>query len=181
MLENYIVPLPCVKMVDYDDILGIDLDQAAGDVARFIIPFRCRIYSCQLHITETCAGTTQGEVAFDLRPTAGSDTNRGDGDVAYFYMGTTAGGKFLYQHSAKGLVLIPGKEVVVQITVQPVTNPAGHFEPVLLVHPAHETVTNLARMVKSSLKSGAPTPPDEGVTPGDPGVTFVAQTDFGET
>ena len=65
-------------------------------------------------VTETCAGaTTTPVVKFDRRPTAGSDTGRGDGDIANFVLGTTAAGKVLYDKAAVGTVLMPGDEVVV--------------------------------------------------------------------
>jgi len=147
MLEHYIIPLPVSKIVDYDDAAGIDLDQAAADVARILVPFNCVVFLAALIITETCAGTTPGVVKFDRRPTAGSDTSRGDGDIASFAMGTTAAGKVLYDEVAKGTKLNAGDEIVVQITTQPVTGPAGHFEPVLLVKPAEETKANQTDLV----------------------------------
>jgi hypothetical protein len=147
MLENYIIPLPVVKVVDYDDVAGIDLDQTAGDVARILVPFNCVVERAQLIITETCAGTTPGVVKMDRRPTAGSDSGRGDGDIASFAMAATAAGKVLYDEVAKGTVLNAGDEIVVQITTQPVTGPAGHFEPVLLVSPKSETKANMSDMV----------------------------------
>jgi hypothetical protein len=150
MLENYIIPLPVVKQIDYDDTAGIDLDQSAADVARILVPFKCEVVMAQLIITETCAGTTPGVVKMDRRPTAGSDTGRGDGDIGDFAMGTTAAGKVLYDDVAKGTVLNAGDEIVVQITTQPVTGPAGHFEPVLLVKPLSETKANQSDLVATA-------------------------------
>jgi hypothetical protein len=147
MLENYIIPLPVVKQIDFDDILGVDLDQTAADVAHINVPFKCEVVRAQLIITETCAGTTPGVVKFDKRPTAGTATNRGNGDIAEFAMGTTAAGKVLYDEVAKGTILYPGDEIVVEISTAPVTGPAGHFEPVLLVKPLSETLANLSDMV----------------------------------
>jgi hypothetical protein len=150
MLENYIIPLPVVKIVDYDDAVGIDLDQTAADVARILVPFKCEVVLAALIITETCAGTTPGVVTMDKRPTAGSDASRGAADIASFAMGTTAAGKMLYDKVAKGTILYPGDEVVVEIATQPVTGPAGHFEPVLLVKPLSETLANLTDMVETA-------------------------------
>jgi hypothetical protein len=150
MLQNQKIALPCVKMIDYDDILGVDLDQTAADVARFVVPFPCTVELAGLAITETCAGTTPGVVKMDKRPTAGSDTARGDGDIATFNMGTTAAGKMLYDLVAVDTDLEPGDEVVVQITTAPLTGPAGHFEPVLVVKVRDEVLANLSDMVATT-------------------------------
>jgi hypothetical protein len=150
MLQNQKVALPCVKMIDYDDTVGIDLDQTAADVARFVIPFACTVELAALVVTETCAGTTPGVVKMDKRPTAGSDTDRGDGDIATFNMGTTAAGKMLYDLVAVDTDLEPGDEVVVQISTAPLTGPAGHFEPVLIVKVRDEIKANLADMVATT-------------------------------
>lgn len=151
MLENYIIPLPLVKIVDYDDVAGIDLDQAAADVARIIVPFNCVVVRAQLIITETCGGSTPGVVQFDRRPTAGSDASRGSADIANFAMAATAAGKVLYDEVAKGTVLEAGDEIVVEITTRPTSGtPAGHFEPVLLVSPKSETLANMADMVATA-------------------------------
>lgn len=150
MLENYTIPLPVVKMIDYDDIAGVDLDQAAADVARILVPFKCEIVMAQLIITEVCAGTTPGVVKMDRRPTAGDDTGRGNGDIGEFAMGTTAVGKVLYDEVAKGTVLNAGDEIVVEITTRPLTGASGHFEPVLLVKPLSETKANQADMVATA-------------------------------
>jgi hypothetical protein len=150
MLENYIIPLPVVKQIDFDDILGVDLDQTAADVAHILVPFNCEVVRAQLIVTETCAGTTPGVVKFDRRPTAGSATDRGDGDIADFKMGTTAAGKVLYDLVAAGTLLDAGDEIVVEISTAPATGPAGHFEPVLLVKPCSETLENLADLVATA-------------------------------
>ncbi|HAJ28116.1 MAG TPA: hypothetical protein DCG53_12880 [Syntrophus sp. (in: bacteria)] len=144
------IALPCNYLVDYDDVLGIDLDQAAGDVAVFVVPFKCEVVLPMLAISETCAGTTPGQVDFDRRPTIASDTNRGAADIAHFAMGTTAAGKVLYDKVGVGTILYPGEEVVVQIAVQPVTGPAGHFRPILLVKYCPETLANLPDMVETA-------------------------------
>lgn len=148
--SDHPIALPCVYKVDYDDVSGIDLAQAAADVAVFTIPFRCQIILAALAISETCGGTTPGQVDFDLRPTIGSDTDRGAADIAHFLMGTTEAGKVLYDQVAVGTVLEPGQEVVVEIKVQPVTNDAGHFYPILLVEYLPETLANLSDMVETA-------------------------------
>jgi hypothetical protein len=149
------VPIPLTfRHADYDAAgvvaAGVDLDQTAADVGYFSIPFKCQVYLAGLEITETCAGTTPGVVKMDKRPTAGSDTDRGNGDIATFNMGTTAAGKFLYDVAGRGTVLNPGEQVVVEIATQPVTGPAGQFNPVLLVVPVPETMANMANAVETT-------------------------------
>lgn len=150
MLQQGKHTLPVHLIVDYDDGVGVDLDQTAADVALIFIPFRCHVRFAGLTITETCAGTTPGVVKMDLRPTAGSDTARGDGDIANFAMATTAAGKLLYDLVAVGTILYPGQQVVVEIATQPVTGPAGHFYPHLVVEPADEVWANLANAVATA-------------------------------
>jgi len=142
------VALPLHQFVDYDDVKGVDCDQAAADVGLFSIPFKCEVFRAQLSITETCAGASATPVVkFDKRPTAGSDTSRGDGDIANFACSTTAAGKHLYDEAAQGTVLEPGEEVVVELATRPVSGPAGHFIPLLLVKYLPETVANMSDMV----------------------------------
>lgn len=149
MLENYVMPLPFVNLVAFD-AGSIDLDQAAADVARFIVPFKCSVYRAGLLIFEVCAGSTPGVVKFDKRPTLASDTSRGDGDIADFKCGTTAAGKFLWDAVAVGTVLEVGQEVICEITTRPVTGASGHFLPVLLVNPLSETKANMTAAVETA-------------------------------
>jgi len=145
------IALPYHSAVDYDDLLGFDMDQGAADMGSFIVPYSCMVKLAGLVITETNAGaTTPGVVKFDKRPTAGSDTNRGDGDIAEFNLGTTAAGKMLYDEVAVGTELNPGEEVVVQLVTQPVGGAAGHCRPVLLVEYLPETKTNMTNMVATT-------------------------------
>jgi hypothetical protein len=152
MLSNYIVPLHESRMIDYDDVEGIDTDQSPADVSRFVVPFKCEVFLAGLAITETCAGdSTKPVVAFDKRPTLGSDSSRGDGDIANFVCGATAAGKVLYDLAGRGTVLYPGDEVVVQlVTAATGGSKAGHFIPLLLVKPIAEMPANLTDMVETA-------------------------------
>ncbi|MBU2549026.1 MAG: hypothetical protein KKB20_11470 [Proteobacteria bacterium] len=130
---------------------GIDLDQAAADVGKFLVPFKCQVIQAGLAVTETCGGATPGVVKYDKRPTAGSDASRGDGDIAAFNMAATAAGKFLYDKAGLGTVLEPGEEVVVEIATQPTGGtPAGHFVPCLLVQALPEVAANLSNLVETT-------------------------------
>ena len=144
------VALPCFLFIDYNDVAGVDTDQVAADVGRFVVPFKCQVILAALVVTEVCAGTLTPVVAFDKRPTAGSDTDRGDGDIANFVMGTTAAGKVLYDLAAAGTVLTPGEEVIIEITVQPTDAASGHFVPYLLVEALPETKANLGDLVATA-------------------------------
>lgn len=148
MLQQGKVALPCNYLVDFDDLEGIDMDQAAGDVAVFPIPFKCTVAFVALMVTEVCAGSTSTPVVkFDKRPTAGSDTARGDGDIGEINLLTSAPGVFMYDLAGIKVELEPGEEVVVEITVASVGTPTGHARPVLVVHPRDEMWENLLNAV----------------------------------
>ena len=95
-------------------------------------------------ILRGCAGTTPGQVDFDLRP--------GNGDVSAaprISPGAMGGrGKVLYdkQPSAQSC----GEEVVCEIKVRPVTGAAGHFRPFLIVEYLPETLANLDNLVETA-------------------------------
>ena len=144
------VALPCHLFIDYDDVLGVDCDQTPADVGRFVVPFKCQVVLAGLVVTEVCAGTATPVVAFDKRPTAGSETDRGAADIANFVMATTAAGKVLYDKVAVGTVLNPGEEVIVEIVTQPTGSASGHFVPFLLVEVLPETLANLSDMVETA-------------------------------
>jgi hypothetical protein len=149
MISNIILPLPFTPAVDYDDLLGIDMDQGAADMGAFIVPFKCEVHEAGAVVTEACAGdTTTPEVDFDKRPTAGSDTDRGAADVGHLILSTTAAGKVMYDKAGQGTLLYPGQEVVCQLAVASTGNAkAGHVRPYLLVKPVAETDANLSAKV----------------------------------
>jgi hypothetical protein len=151
--EQVPIPLP-FRPADYDAAgvvaAGIDLDQAAADLGFFSIPFKCQVYLAGAEVVETCAGTLKPIVKFDKRPTAGSDTDRGDGDIGVLNFETTAAGKFLYDKAGRGTVLEPGNQVVVQLTQQPTDAAAGQMNPILLVVPIPETTANMTNAVETS-------------------------------
>jgi len=145
------VALPCHLFIDYDDVLGVDCDQSAADVGRFVIPFRCQVLLAGVVVTETCAGSsTTPVVDFDKRPTAGSDTDRGAADIAHFVLSTTAAGKVMYDEAAVGTELTPGEEIIVELKTAATGTPAGHFVPFLLVDYLPETKANLSDMTETT-------------------------------
>jgi len=144
--------LPRHTMIDFDDIDGVDCDQTAADVVRIPIPFKCEVVRAQVAVTEACAGdTTTPVVDFDLRPTIGSDTDRGAADIGHLVLSTTAAGKIMYDLVAVGTVLEVGQEVIVQLTVAATgTSKAGHFIPELLVARIPETLANQSDYVATA-------------------------------
>lgn len=146
------VSLPLHLFVDYDDAQGVDCDQAPADVGVFTVPFKCGVLRAQAHITEDCGGTaTTPVVKFDKRDTAGTNTGRGDGDIANLVLSTTAAGKAMYDEAAQETLLYPGEEVVVELTTRATgTNAGGHFIPSLLVKHIPETQANLSDTVETA-------------------------------
>ena len=147
--SDLLIPLPFVPAVDYDDLLGIDTDQAAADMGAFIVPFKCVVHEAGASVTETCAGgTTTPVLDFDKRPTAGSDASRGAADIGHLVLSTTAAGKVMYDKAGQGTILYPGQEVVCQLaTRSDGTSAAGHVRPYLLVKQIAETDANLTNKV----------------------------------
>jgi hypothetical protein len=147
------IELPYNGFVDYDDPLGVDMDQVAKDIGAFIIPFRCQVILAGAVVTETCGGeTTTPVVDFDKRPTAGSDTDRGAADIGHLILSTTAAGKIMYDEAARGTVLEPGEEVVFELAVAATGTggEAGHVRPFLLVQQVPEVLGNLSDMVETA-------------------------------
>lgn len=150
MLGDHISSLP-FDLIGTESAAGLALTQAAGDLAVFTAPFKCVVVYAALCVTTTCAGaTTTPIVKMDKRPTAGSDTGRGDGDVGVFELGTTAQGKFMYFMPASRIELEPGQEVVMQLTqIAAGTGAAGACRPVLVVEHAAESWGNLDNAVEA--------------------------------
>jgi hypothetical protein len=133
------------------EALGVDCDQAVGDFAVFSPGGqKMEVLMAGVTVTEVCAGTDSTPVfKFDKRPTAGSDTDRGDGDIGEITLGTTAAGKVMYDRSGAGEIIEPGEEVVFEMTTRAETAASGHVRPFLLVRPISEEPVNLDNMVES--------------------------------
>jgi hypothetical protein len=149
MLQQGIIALPFDQPVGGTDPLGVNMDQATGDIGYFKIPFRCEVVEAGGIVTATCAGGTSTPVVdFESRPVAGSDANRGSADIGHLILGTTPGGKVMYDQVARGTILVPGMEIVVKLTIAAVGGgKAGHIRPYIVVVPRDETKANLANMV----------------------------------
>lgn len=134
-------------IIDYDDAEGIDLNQAAADVAIFDVSVNGVIKFAALMITDGVqSDTTDGVIKFDIRPTAGSDTDRGDGDAGVITVPDgTAAGAVIYDESAKGQRVNAGEQIVVQYATAAAdaSAVAGHFIPILFIDPEFEMLENL--------------------------------------
>ncbi len=151
--SDVLIALPLHLAVDFDDAAGVDMDQSPADVGSFVIPYRCEVFLAGAVVCESCIGTsgTTPVVKYDKRPTAGDDTSRGDGDIAHLILATTAAGKVMYDRVAKGTVLEPGEEVVVQLVTAATGSPkTGHIKPFLLVKQIPEVLGNLSDMVETA-------------------------------
>jgi hypothetical protein len=134
------------------DAQGIDLAGAPGDFAVFDVPGKCQVIEAGLIITEAVVGaTTFGRVAFDKRPAAGSDTGRGDGDVADFVLDNLAAapvaGNVVVSRPASAVILYPGEQVVVQLVAASAPTGAGHYMPYLMAYYIAETPANLVNVL----------------------------------
>jgi hypothetical protein len=138
--------VPPRVIIDYDDVVGIDVDQSAADVAIFDIPCNGTILFSALLCTEAItAATTAPVIKLDIRPTAGSDTNRGDGDAGAITLPSgTAIGSVIYDEAGKGEQVSAGDQVVCQYaTAASGPSITGHFVPILVIDPEWEMLGNL--------------------------------------
>ena len=114
-------------MIGYDDLHSLPASAFAvalgstGDKVTFRVPYRCRVEMVAAVIEGASAHATAAIIKFDKRPTASSDTGRGDGDVGVVkkLASTAQTGKFIYQRpatAALAVVLKPGEEVIGEVT-----------------------------------------------------------------
>ena len=90
-----------------------------------------------------------GVVKVDKRPTFGSDTSRGDGDIAVLNVPNGfAAGAVLYQRCEPPVVMEPGTEAVIQVTDATAASDVGTF--VFLVEVIPEEPANMAAMTATA-------------------------------
>lgn len=116
-----------------------------GDWAPGYVPMIIRAVA----LVFTTAANATGALKVDKRPTAGSDTARGDGDVATINYTTTTGaqGKVVYKDGLS-IKVSPGEEVVFQIT--DATPTAGNAHLILFVEPSWEQPGNNTDMAATT-------------------------------
>ena len=120
MSNEYIIlePHNAVKLIATD---------SAADVLRYVVPFKCELRQIQAHVLGTEA--TALVVKADKRPTAGSDTGRGDGDLGSITFGASnLQGKVLTDTPTSRLTLDRGEEMVLQVTTASTCDKAVAFE-----------------------------------------------------
>ncbi len=127
---------------------------SATDIHTFTIPFRCKPIRAGFTMTQTVSGGVSPVVKFDRRPTAGSDTSRGDGDVGTLTIGATRAQGYAvyeatdYKDDGTGswvASLDEGDQVVVEVTTASSAN--GQGIPWLLVEVNPEQPANNSMMV----------------------------------
>src|SRR6056297_3348309 len=155
MLSNQIMELPALYLDDGPDTEanGIDADQSVGDFAFFFAAgVALEVLAAGVLVTEDFGGdTSEGEFKFDKRPTAGSDTDRGDGDIGTINCAGAKAGQVIYDESAVGQELVPGNEVMFEMTQRSDgNNSAGHVRPFMLVRYKPELPDNLGNMEKTA-------------------------------
>ena len=116
-----------------------------GDWAPGYVPFRVNAIA----LVFTTAVDNTGALKVDKRPTAGSDTSRGDGDIATLNYTTTTGaqGKVVYKEGID-TVINPGEEIVAEVTDATPTAGAAHI--ILYGEPVWEVPANNTDMAATT-------------------------------
>jgi hypothetical protein len=120
---------------------------STGDKWIFTIPFKCEVVRAFCVVQGSSSNGTAAVIKFDKRPTAGSDSGRGDGDVAVLSKTASVSqqGKMLYEDPATRVTLDEGDEVVVEVTTA--DGAANAMTPGLLIREIPEIAANNSAMV----------------------------------
>ena len=118
-------------MIGYQDLIplpaqgispnyGLIYSDSTGDKVIFSVPFKCEVVLVGVAVTGASTHATGFVLKFDKRPTAGSNTGRGDGDIGVLSKtaSTNEQGKVLYERvgSTAPVMLDEGDEVVAELT-----------------------------------------------------------------
>ncbi len=136
-----------MRMV-YEVIVAKDVDlNTLADVGDYAPGFHpVIIRAVALVITNTIGAA--GVVKVDKRPTAGSDTGRGDGDIAVINLATTHDeGEVVYKDGLTFL-LKPGEEAVFEVTDVTAASDTAHL--ILYVEEFPEEPANNTKMIKTT-------------------------------
>jgi hypothetical protein len=130
----------------YQGTAGIATN-STGDKWIFTIPFKCEVTRVACVVEGTSANATAAVIKFDKRPTAGSDTGRGDGDVGVLSKTASVSqqGKMLYEDPTSRVTLDEGDQVVVEVTTA--DGAANAMCPILYIREVPEVAGNNAAMV----------------------------------
>jgi hypothetical protein len=132
----------------YEVIVGKDLSLAStADVADWacgMVPHRIRAVGVVITNTVGSAGI----VKLDKRPTAGSDTSRGDGDVCTINLATTHDAGEVVYKTGLNVEILPGQEVVAEVTDACASGDTAHV--VMLVEPRWDQPANNTKMIETA-------------------------------
>lgn len=115
------------------EIFSADADvSGTGDLGTFTPAFPCEVVGFGYIVTTAIVDAAGGLVMkADKRPTAGSDTNRGDGDAGVMTLtsaqANAVAGKVLMCRPAQPLTVQPGEQVVIELTTAPDSGAALPF------------------------------------------------------
>ncbi len=92
---------------------------ATGDLGVFVAPFKMEIQEAGAVVKVGFVGSaiSSAKIKMDKRVNCGSDSSRGDGDIAELNFGVTgasAQGACVYDLAGQGVMVEPGQEVVVE-------------------------------------------------------------------
>lgn len=120
---------------------------STGDKARWapgLVPVTIR----QVAVLLNAAPGDAGVLKVDKRPTYGSDTSRGDGDVTTINLATShAAGKVVYK-SGLNVTINPGQEIVFEMTDASASVNGAQIS--MLIEPSYEQPANLTAMVATA-------------------------------
>jgi hypothetical protein len=124
---------------------AIDSTGDKGDWAPGFFPVE--IIAVFAIITNTIGAT--GVIKFDKRPTAGSDSSRGDGDIGILNLATTHdAGEVVYYELTSRIKVSPGEEIVVEVTDAAAASDTAHLGIVYV--PAWEVPANNTDMIATT-------------------------------
>jgi hypothetical protein len=117
---------------------------SAADIGTWAPGYMPHIIRAVAMIFDVSANAT-GVTKVDKRPTAGSDTGRGDGDIAILNYTTAVGAQGLVVYKdGLDIELLPGEEAVFEVT--DATPTAGSAHLILYVEPRWEYPSNISDM-----------------------------------
>lgn len=130
-------------------VQGVDLNSVADVTGGKWKPGFFPVYIHAIWAVVDNVIAAAGVVKADLRPTAGSDTDRGDGDLGVITFATTHdGGEVVYHELAAPVKVSPGAELVFQVT--DATGASDTCTLGIVWTPAWETPANNTRMIATA-------------------------------
>lgn len=109
-------------MYTYNPIAVVSANALAsattGDKAVLTVPYKCKLKRAFVVVEGASVNAVAAVIKFDIRPIAGSDTNRTDGTAGVISKAASVNqqGKYLYEDPATLVTLSEGQQVVVEVT-----------------------------------------------------------------